>query len=440
MATLRVPLDVVCPRRAIDGYTSTATSKPYFTQLLTPLASPHHLLALCDSPGLVLFDKTRLAAPVQSIQVPSAEALTAVQNTEAAHAAWLAASRGGFVALWDARANETAPSMQFAGPSNAPYLSLATSGQYFAAGTELKASDAYIDLWDVRQMGAPVCTYAEAHSDDVMSLCFHPERERHEGVLLSGGMDGLVCAIDTRLTEEEDAVISVGNTNASLARVGWAAMPPDYAYTPRIAAVNIDMDEKDTALCSDPRRTRLGPVHAVSNMQTLSLWDADKFDCLVESADVRAPTSFRPPWVSDYVIDAWAQGPGLAELAHHAAGLGLWVGDQEGGFALVTAVADASPNGSALDWTLRARIPSAEKSARAHADIVRSVLWDDVSQRLFTGGEYGQVLAWALENAPDGGEEPLSTSTNAPSHAAGGGRSRSRGGSAGLRRRFAPYA
>ena len=105
----------------------------------------------------------------------------------------------------------------------------------------------------------------------------------HHGILLSGGMDGLVCATDTNISSEDDAVVSVGNTNASLARVGWAACPDSYTFTPRSSVVDVGMDEHEQALANSAHWNHLGPAYAISNMQTLSLWDADKV-CMRDTA------------------------------------------------------------------------------------------------------------------------------------------------------------
>jgi len=273
---LRVSPQVVCPPQAVDGYKCPGDHVPYITQLLSPLASPTHLVALCDDGTLHVFDKTHWHAPARTIRPTESEAITAVANLEYVNTAWVGTSRGGYLALWDARAASHAPASKLAGPSGAAYLSLATSGVYMAAGTEIQGTDAWIDVWDARNTSAPVRTYGEAHSDDITSLVFHGDTVKHPGILLSGGMDGLVCAIDTHMDKEEDAVISVGNTNASLARVGWACHSPLYQFQAQSELADVGMDANEIALSNAPRRKGLGPVYAISHMQTMSLWDADK--------------------------------------------------------------------------------------------------------------------------------------------------------------------
>ncbi len=60
---------------------------------------------------------------------------------------------------------------------------------------------------------------------------------------------------------------------------------------------------------TEARRRALGKVWAIGDMQTLSLFDADKFDPLLPTTDVRSSNSLRPPWSTDYVIDAFSTLP-----------------------------------------------------------------------------------------------------------------------------------
>ncbi|WFD02458.1 hypothetical protein MOBT1_001141 [Malassezia obtusa] len=427
--TLRAVEGCVSPSRPVGWFASREARKPYFTHLITPRAAPQHLLAVSDTPALLLFDKSHLAKPVRTIPLHADQNITGITNVEHESIAWAGSSLGGYVALWDARSAQ-ADAMHLPGPSGAPYLSVANSGPLIAAGTELKGADAVIDLWDLRNSSAPVYTYSEVHSDDIMSLTFHQDTEQHPGVLLSGGMDGLVSTIDTRLAAEEDAVISVGNTDSSLARVGFATHAA-YAYTPRTQATDVDMDEKDIALCRDPRRTGLGPIYAISNMQTLGVWDADKLDSIVSDVSVRAPTSYRPAWATDYVVDAGRHLPMLPPAS--GVRVPLMVGDQEGGAAILGYDVDLA--GTVMDWSMYVRLPSAQTSEHAHSDIVRSVAWDAGTQRLFTGGEDGCVLAWALDMSTPEHSAPVPDASALPTQGQSAGRARSTG----TKKRFAPY-
>ncbi|PKI83084.1 hypothetical protein MVES1_003052 [Malassezia vespertilionis] len=429
---LRVPISVVCPAHPVDEYEAPKLKRPYFTQLMCWLAQPQYLLALNDSPSLMLFDKSDLATPVRSL--PTEQRITAITNINEPQLAIAGTSEGGYVSLWDPRAS-AAEGMRMQGPSGAPYLSLAASGTQLAVGTGLLDVDAMIDLWDLRKPSAPIWTYGDVHSDDIMTLAYHPDTARHANILLSGGMDGLVSTIDTTIEKEEDAVISVGNTDSSLACVGWANYPAGYVYTPTVQATDVGMSAEDTLLSTDPRRTHFGPVFAVSHMQTLSLWDADKFDCLVRDIEVRGPTSYKPEWATDYVVDASTSLPVAEPPAPDAIAVPMLVGDQEGGVALVSAQASLGAP-TELAWTLEARLPSITTGPRGHADIVRSVAWDAAHRRLYTGGEDGKILAWAMDGSV---ANAVPSMPDAPDHAPTRQLHGRQLASSGAKPRFSPY-
>ena len=96
--------------------------------------------------------------------------------------------------------------------------------------------------------------YADAHSDDVSTLSFHPSMDE---IVLSGAVDGLTSTIDARITDEDDAILYTANVGASLSRVGWMGLPGKGWQS----------------------------TYALTDMETLSIYDA--------SNEVRASQSFR---------------------------------------------------------------------------------------------------------------------------------------------------
>ena len=80
---LHVSPQVMCPPKAVDGYMSPGDRVPYITQLLSPMASPSHLVALCDDGTLHVFDKTQWRAPARTIRSTESEAITSLANLEA---------------------------------------------------------------------------------------------------------------------------------------------------------------------------------------------------------------------------------------------------------------------------------------------------------------------------------------------------------------------
>ncbi|WFC98055.1 hypothetical protein MYAM1_000777 [Malassezia yamatoensis] len=430
--SLHVVDNCVCPAAPIGRYQSTFERKPYITHLMTPRAYQENLLGVSDSPALLLFDKHNLSTPTRTISLENSQHVTGVSDIDYDTSTWATTSSAGYVTLWDARSPK-ADAIRLKGPSGAPYLSIASNGPLVASGTELQGSDAYVDIWDIRNPSCPLRIYSEVHSDDIMTLTFHPDASQHPGILLSGGMDGLMSMIDTSLVAEEDAVVSVGNTDSSIAKVGFA-LHTAYHFQPRAKETDVDMDENEVALCREPKRNQLGPVFAISNMQTLSVSDADKMDTIVSEVSVRSPTSYRPSWVSDYVVDAGSRLPSLSPA--QGIRLPLMTGDQEGGAAIISY--DVLPSGSVSEWSMYARLPSSQTCPIAHSDIVRSVDWDQASQVLYTGSEDGSILAWCLDlSAPSANASlPDTLPSSPPTQGPSSGRARSTG----TKKRFAPYS
>jgi WD40 repeat protein len=85
-----------------------------------------------------------------------------------------------------------------------------------------------IEFLDVRHglaAAKPVATYHDSHSAVITGLRFHPSLTH---VLLSGGDDGLVCAFDTRIAGEQDAILSVLSPGCAI--VGFGAFGPHGAF------------------------------------------------------------------------------------------------------------------------------------------------------------------------------------------------------------------
>jgi WD40 repeat protein len=237
---------------------------------------------------------------------------------------------------------------------------------------------------DVRQASKPVTSYVEAHSDDITSLSFHPAVPF---VLLSASSDSLVAVSDIRKTDEDDSVLGVINTGASVARAGWGGAS---AIRPKAVLEG----EEDTP--SDV--PALGAFWSISDMQTVGIWEADGFEEVLSSQDVRrGEILLTPEWRTEFVIDASAG----SQLFNSKDSVGLFCGNQDGSAALIEL-----PNENGRDWTMHCRLTG------AHSEIVRSVLWDLDNSCLFTGAEDGQICGWQLgaQGAPSQ-DAALSAST-----------------------------
>ena len=87
----------------------------------------------------------------------------------------------------------------------------------------------------------------EVHTEAVTQVRFQPNGT---GMLLSGSMDELLCEIDTRISDEEDAVTGVHNTESPITSIGffgeaatsaWVVSSTDVVSTWELAAPETDL-------------------------------------------------------------------------------------------------------------------------------------------------------------------------------------------------------
>jgi WD40 repeat protein len=144
---------------------------------------------------------------------------------------------------------------------------VSSNGHMVAAGTESDAEGASILYWDVRKPTVKTHSHTSTHSDDITVVQFNPSTNK----LLSASTDGLLSLSDPSESDEDEAVIQVGNWGTSIAQAGW---------------------HKDG-------------VWASSDMETFSLWsnDLDKSaDFNLRDLNQHLPAETRMPWQPDYLI------------------------------------------------------------------------------------------------------------------------------------------
>lgn len=135
--------------------------------------------------------------------------------------------------IWDLRTKCVVPSMTFISSDarQRAFLSCSvnSSGDHLAAGTEYAKEDAFIHLWDRRSSSSiPLVSIVESLGDDVTQTRFHPSLPN---MLCSGSTDGLVCVFDTKaLPNEDDALISVMNSESSVSRIGFFGEYYEFLY------------------------------------------------------------------------------------------------------------------------------------------------------------------------------------------------------------------
>ncbi|KAJ1650191.1 hypothetical protein IWQ61_008940 [Dispira simplex] len=260
--TAIVPTIDVIPRLHLSHCTPFSAQASYIFQLawvpsnLYPEKSgnpaktaPKHLAVSASTHEIKLYDPLTLF-PTQTLQFHT----NGIEHIQAVHGdpnSFLSSSKDGHVVLWDIRTGR--PSRTFTSPHHPnvvvdpqarrnpkqkPPLSmmaadLSNSGHCLTAGTESTGGEAYMYFWDTRvadvnaSTGALVRTFNESFSDDITQVKFHPY---HDHIVLTGSEDCLLCVFDLQQSDEEDALVAVGNTASTVNRTGWFGPRAEYLY------------------------------------------------------------------------------------------------------------------------------------------------------------------------------------------------------------------
>ena len=135
------------------------------------------------------------------------------------------ASSDGTVKLWDAKQAANKPQAEFRDATATHGTSGGTSGEIWTAASEggsnllAAGTESAVAVWDVRKANAaPVARY-EVHTEAVTQVRFKPAGG--SGILLSGSVDALLCEIDTRIADEDEAVLNVINTEGPVSSLGF---------------------------------------------------------------------------------------------------------------------------------------------------------------------------------------------------------------------------
>jgi WD40 repeat protein len=132
---------------------------------------------------------------------------------------------------WDARCFDK-PVLQISHQEEVTALSVGVNGTLMST-----ACGSSIYFFDIRAFsGASAATvhanklgvYADVHSDMITQLKFHPNSNH---ILTSAAEDGLLCLYDTSVQAEEDAIISVLNTECPVAKFGYFGVENEGIYS-----------------------------------------------------------------------------------------------------------------------------------------------------------------------------------------------------------------
>ncbi|KAG0367004.1 WD40-repeat-containing domain protein [Gamsiella multidivaricata] len=257
----------------------------------------------------------------------------------------MSSSKDGTVACWDLR-TEGGPVQVFTTPQKHVLLSfdINSSEQVLAAGTELKDYDANIHFFDARSnTSAIIATYSESHSEDITNVKFHPTNPVR---LMTGSVDGLICQFDLTDMDEEEGLMVVSNTGASINKVGYFGPNAEYIY-------------------------------CLSHMETLSLWNSDDADAIHHFGDIRGVSNPALGLTLDYGIDC--------HFETETGRLFLISGSNEGNINILHVQTDSLQLCQVLNG--------------GHSEIVRSTYWDSKRGILFSGGEDAKLGLWTSASA-----------------------------------------
>ncbi|KAF9436441.1 WD repeat-containing protein 89 [Entomortierella beljakovae] len=265
----------------------------------------------------------------------------------------MSSSKDGSIAVWDLR-TDGQPVQIFSTQSKDPLLcfDINSTEHILAAGTELIEYDANIHFFDARSnTSAIIKTYSESHSDDITNIKFHPSNPMR---VMTGAVDGLICQFDLTDMDEDEGIVVVTNTRASINKIGYFGPSSEYIYS-------------------------------LSHMETLSLWNSDEADPIHQFGDIRGASNPQLGLKLDYGIDC--------KYEPETGRLYLISGSNEGNINILHVMADTLQLCQVLNG--------------GHSEIVRSTHWDPKRGILFSGGEDSRLGLWTSDSQ----SSPVAAST-----------------------------
>ncbi|KAJ1667313.1 hypothetical protein EV178_001564 [Coemansia sp. RSA 1646] len=284
------------------------------------------------------------------------------------------------IARWDLRQALTSPAQVFKADDPLLSFDISANNALLVGGSRLNDSySANITFWDPRAPSTPIKVFENSHSDDVSQINCCPSASNQ---FLSGSTDGLLCTFDVNQADEDDALLYVANTNASVAKCGYFGPNSQFIY-------------------------------AQSDMETLQLWTDDSTQ-LTDFGDVRDIKESGIP--IDYMV-------------------GFQYDDQAQRLYMVSGTNDGDLN---LLHVGAGSFEHIQTLSSGHSAIVRAFGWDICQGWAVSGGEDGRLSWWSTSvpttpvvvnslQQPSGTKKTFGSSNNGSTSASNG------------NRRFSPY-
>ena len=364
--------------------------------VLALAASERHVAIATSAHSVSLLDRTTLKPVAESSWRAHSDRIN--ELCFAPSDTLVSASSDGTVKLWDVSQGKPLAVLA-SGDANDEVWSVSVQSHLLAAGTE-----SAVVVWDVRHTSTPLARY-ELHTEAVTQVRFLPSAA---GQLLSGSVDGLLCEIDTRQTEEDDAVIGVHNNESPVAGLGFCSVggssqrPLAWVLSSTDVVSIWDLEAADRIAMYDQLVRHAAADHLAAD------------ELAASSASARA--AIGPPVPIDFVIGC--------EFDVSSERLSVLGGERCGETHLLelpplasatTSAAHATGDGTAAVQSSASNsapvrhllsLPS-RSAGGAHADAVRCFHVAPGATALLTAGDDGRVAAWI-------GAQKATTSTSGP--------------------------
>eukprot|EP01038_Epipyxis_sp_PR26KG_P013886 gene13886-18621_t len=160
-----------------------------------------HSIMIYDATNLLL--KSKLEGHTNSIN--------GIEYSKSRPNILYSSSSDNSIKIWDIR-SQSAASNKIVLKDEAMSVSVSINDTLLCGANGTSIS--FFDLRNMTKLG----DYDDVHSDLVTAVKFHPLKEH---IVSSASEDNLICTFDTSIAEQEDAVVSIMNTDCPIRRMGY---------------------------------------------------------------------------------------------------------------------------------------------------------------------------------------------------------------------------